>query len=68
MFRAALHPREAPLISLLLLKDEEEGPERSGLDSDLLQLAHNHSTDHHNPITLGTILSDQYYLHLSHSF
>ena len=68
MLSAALYPHEAPLVSFLLLKVEEKGPQQPGHVPDLPELAHNHSTGHHYPVTLGTILSDQYHFHLCHSF
>ena len=68
MSGAALHPREAPHISLLLLKDEEESPQRRWLDSDLPQLAHYLSTGPHYSVTLCAIPGDKHHLHLSRHF
>lgn len=68
MFGAALHPREAPHISSLLLKDEEEGPQRRWLVLNLPQLAHYLSAGTHNPVSLCAIPGDKHHLHLSRRF
>ena len=68
MSGAALHPREASLISLLLLKDEEESPQRRGLDPDLPQLAHYLSAGPHYSVSLCAIPGDKHHIHLSRCF